>query len=90
MDNNITLNPPARPPYMASIAEENKWLIATNEYEEATATERGDTHYLKGMRTVSPYSAIIWWIKEAATNRFIDGFETRDEALKALDAMEVK
>jgi len=90
MDNNITLNPPARLPRMATIDQENEWLVDYNRYHAALAADKGYAFYLKGVRIGSPSASIIWWIKDAATHRIIDCFEDRDEALKALDAMEVK
>ena len=89
MDNNTNLNPPARPRYMASIAEESEWLVDYNRYHAALAADKGYAFYLKGVRIGSPSASIIWWIKDAATHRLIDCFEDRDEALKALDAIEV-
>ena len=80
---------PGRFPYMATIAEENEWLSAYNRYHAALAADKGYAFYLKGVRIGSPSASIIWWIKDAATHRLIDCFEDRDEALKALDAMEV-
>lgn len=83
------IRPPARLRYMASIAEENEWLVDYNRYHAALAADKGYAFYLKGVRIGSPSASIVWWIKDAATHRLIDCFEDRDEALKALDAMEV-
>lgn len=84
------LTDPGPFPYMATIAEENEWLIATNEYEAVEAAEKGYTFHLKAQRNGSPSAQIIWWIKETETGRLIEGFENRDEALKALDASEAQ
>jgi len=81
---------PGFPPHMASIVEENEWLVDYNRYHAALAADKGYAFYLKGVRIGSPSASIVWWIKDAATHRLIDCFEDRDEALKALDALEVK
>lgn len=86
----ITLKNPGPFPYMATIAEENEWLMAMNDYEATNAADKGYTYYVKGLRNGSPSATIIWWVKETLTDRPIDGFEDRMEALKALDAMEAQ
>ena len=85
----ITIPHPGFPPRMATIAEENEWLVRYNRYHAADV-DRGYAFYLKGVRIGSPSAAIVWWIKDAATHRLIDCFEDRDEALKALDAIEAE
>ena len=75
-------------PYMATIAEENEWLVRYNRYHAAIAAVRGYRYYLKGVRIGSPSASIVWWIKDAATHRLIDCFEDQIDALAAVDAME--
>jgi len=90
MDNNITLNPPARLPRMATIDQENEWLWHYNEYSAANAADEGFTYYLKGLRNGSASGSIVWMVKEVGTDKTVEMFQNQDEALKALDAMEVK
>lgn len=85
-----TLTHPGPFPYMATIAEENDWLMAMNDYDATTAAERGDLYYLKATRNGGPAGTIYWSIKECMTDRLVEMFEDRSEALKALDALEAQ
>ena len=82
--------PPARAPYMATIAEENEWLRETNEFYAAAAADFGFTHYVKGLRNGSAAAAIVWFVKEVGTDRTVEMFEDRIEALSALDMIEAE
>ena len=85
----ITIPHPGFPPPMATISQMNEWLLRYNAFHAADV-DRGYAFNLKGGRYGSRTAAIVWWIVEAETGRLSKGFEDRDEALKALDAIERK
>jgi hypothetical protein len=87
---NTTLTHPGLFPYMATIAEENEWLVRYNRYHAAIAAERGYRYYVKGLRNGTPSAMIIWWVKDTATHRLIDCFEDQIEAVLMIDAMEAQ
>ena len=87
--NTINIHHPGFLPYMATRAEESEWLGRYNRYHAALAADKGYAFYLKGSRHGTSYlNPVVWMVKEVATGLTVEKFEDRDEALKALDAIE--
>ena len=80
---------PSYPPHMATLDQENEWMVGWNDYQRTMASEAGFRFFIRVGRAGGPQGAFRWVIKEVDTDRPVEMFEDRGEAFKALDAMEV-
>ena len=81
---------PSHPPYMATLDQENEWMVGWNDYQRTMASDAGFRFFIKVCRKGGPQGEFFYMIKDFADNLPVVSYEDRGEAFKALDRMEVK